>query len=108
MSDESGIHVERDGEVLVLTIDRPEVRNALHPAALFALTDALEAATDDGAIAAAVLTHTGEMGFSSGMDLNALRNRDPDVGPAVSRFEAVMTSPDRVPVIAAVAANAVG
>lgn len=107
-SAESGIHVERDGHVAVLTIDRPHVRNALHPAALFALADAIDAATADGGVAAAVLTHTGDHSFSSGMDLKALRHGDPDVRESVARFDAVLASPDRLPVIAAVAADAIG
>ena len=105
---ETGIHVERDGDVVVLTIDRPEVRNALHPAALFALATAIDDATADPAINAAVLTHTGDKSFSSGMDLRALRDRDPDVSAAVGRFDGVLGSPDRLPIVAAVAANAVG
>src|SRR5205823_6772171 len=69
---------------------------------------AIDAATADDEVAAAVLTHTGEHSFSSGMDLHALRHRDPDVGSAVGRFDAVMRSPERLPIIAAVAADAVG
>src|SRR4051794_29131711 len=68
---ESGIHIERDGDVVILVIDRPEVRNALDPTALLTLAQAVDDATADPGVSAAVLTHTGDLSFSSGMDLRA-------------------------------------
>lgn len=103
-----GIHIERDGRVLVLTIDRQEVRNALHPAALLVLADAIDEATTDPALSAAVITSAGDKSFSSGMDLNALRTGGAEVGEAVRRWDAAIRSPDRLPVVAAVTADAVG
>ncbi|WP_412062750.1 enoyl-CoA hydratase/isomerase family protein [Rubrivirga sp. IMCC45206] len=61
-----------DGPVLTLTLDRPEVRNALSADLVAALTDALaEAGRDDG-IRVVVLTGTGRA-FSAGADLTALQ-----------------------------------
>lgn len=60
---------ERDG-VLVLTIDRPHVRNAVDAATAEAIGTALERFDADDRLAVAVLTGAGG-GFSSGMDLGA-------------------------------------
>jgi methylglutaconyl-CoA hydratase len=62
----------RDGAVLTLTLDRPEVRNALDATLVGALRQSLaEAATDDG-IRVIVLTGSGTA-FSAGADLAALQ-----------------------------------
>jgi crotonobetainyl-CoA hydratase len=61
--------VERDGRVLVVTIDRPEVMNALHPAANRELADAFDAFAADPELWVAILTGAGERAFSAGNDL---------------------------------------
>jgi enoyl-CoA hydratase len=60
---------ERDG-VLVITIDRPEVRNAIDAVTAEAIGTALERFDVDGSLSVAVITGAGG-GFSSGMDLDA-------------------------------------
>ena len=67
----AGLLSERDDRVLVLTIDRPDVRNALDPATLDGIAAALTDAALDPSIGAAVLTGSGHDSFSSGMDLRA-------------------------------------
>ena len=108
MTLQAGIDIAHDGTVMVLTIDRQEVRNALDPPALLAMAAAIDDATADPATTAAVITSAGDRSFSSGMDLRALRGGGPEVGEAVRRWDGVIRSPDRLPVVAAVAANAVG
>jgi enoyl-CoA hydratase len=68
---------ERHGAVLVLTLNRPEARNAFSPEMLSRLEDAwVEAEADDG-VRAVVLT--GAAGhFSAGADLKLLYGRRPD------------------------------
>lgn len=62
---------ERRGRVEVLTINRPEARNAINLAVARALSDALdELETDDGC-AVVVLTGADDKAFSAGMDLKA-------------------------------------
>ena len=57
-------------EILTLTIDRPERKNALDPELLTALADAL---LIDGARASAVILRgAGTQAFSSGYDLSLL------------------------------------
>jgi enoyl-CoA hydratase/carnithine racemase len=100
--------VDQADAVVVFTIDRPEVRNALDPATLWALADAIDAATADDGTRAAVLTGTGSICFSAGMDLRAVRSDAQAAGEAVRRFHASMHSYNRLPIVAAVRRMAVG
>ena len=68
---DSALHIHNDGGVLVLTLDRPEKRNALNAAVMVELTEALEAAATDRACRVVVLTGAGEA-FCAGMDLEHL------------------------------------
>lgn len=66
--------VQREGATLVLTLNRPEARNALSLPMLVGLYDAwLEADADDG-VRSVVLTGAGGS-FCAGMDLKALAGR---------------------------------
>jgi enoyl-CoA hydratase len=69
MSDEL-LH-ERDGFVLVLTINRPEARNAMNPALINGLSEALKQAADDDGVRVVVITGAGDKAFCAGMDLRA-------------------------------------
>ena len=62
---------ERRGHVELLTINRPEVRNAINRATAVALGDALDAAEADDEVWVVVLTGAGDKAFSAGMDLKA-------------------------------------
>lgn len=66
-----GIRVERDAAVVTVVLDRPDALNALTPAMLEALGDALERAADDAGVRVVVLTGEGRA-FSAGVDLKAL------------------------------------
>ena len=61
---------ERRGAVLILTLNRPERRNALSPALFAQLLDALVAADKDPGVRVVVITGNGSA-FCSGMDLKA-------------------------------------
>lgn len=65
------VEVERVGAVTVITINRPERRNALDPAAMSGIGRALVAAEQDDAVRCVVLTGAGEKAFCAGMDLKA-------------------------------------
>jgi enoyl-CoA hydratase len=69
MADE--ILQERRGHVELLTINRPEARNAINRATAEALDAALTAAEADDAVWVIVLTAAGDKAFSAGMDLKA-------------------------------------
>jgi len=62
---------ERRGHVEVLTINRPEARNAINRATAVALGDALDDCEKDDDVWVVVLTATGDKAFSAGMDLKA-------------------------------------
>ena len=56
---------------LVLTIDRPDRRNAMNAEVIEALQQALDGARTDGTIRAIVLTGAGDEAFCAGADLTA-------------------------------------
>ncbi len=60
---------ERDGRLLVVTITRPEVLNALHPAANAELCAVFDDFAADPELWVAILTGTGDRAFSAGNDL---------------------------------------
>lgn len=62
-----GVHVDVEGAVLRLRLDRPAQRNALDRATVRTMVDALEAAAIDDSLRAVFLTSTGEH-FCSGAD----------------------------------------
>jgi enoyl-CoA hydratase/carnithine racemase len=63
------ILIENRKEVRVLTLNRPEKRNALNSALTQGLLDALRAADADASVRAVVLTGAGP-GFCAGADLS--------------------------------------
>jgi enoyl-CoA hydratase/carnithine racemase len=67
MADE--LLTERRGDVLFLTLNRPEVHNALNASMTEALVAAFEGASLDDTLRAVVLTSSGERTFCSGADL---------------------------------------
>ena len=64
------IRAERDGDVLVLTLDRPERANSLTAAMLSDLIAQVRSARD---LRLLILTGTGERAFSAGADLDEAR-----------------------------------
>jgi enoyl-CoA hydratase len=56
-------------EIAIITMNRPEARNALNPELAVRLIDALNRVRDDSTIRVAILTATGDRAFSSGGDL---------------------------------------
>jgi len=68
--------VEREGPVTVVTIDRPERRNAVDGPTAAALADAFRAFDDDPGASVAVLTGAGGA-FCAGADLKAIATGEP-------------------------------
>jgi enoyl-CoA hydratase/carnithine racemase len=63
------VRVEREGALTIITIDRPEVMNALHPPAQEELSAALDAFAADPSQWVAILTGAGNRAFCAGNDL---------------------------------------
>ena len=73
---------QRRGQVEIVTINRPEARNAINGAVSVGIGDALEELAADDGVSAVVLTGAGDKAFSAGMDLKAFASGE---GAAVTR-----------------------
>jgi enoyl-CoA hydratase/carnithine racemase len=69
MSDRQFCRVEREGPLTIVTINRPEVMNAVHPPANFELAEVFDAFAADPEQWVAIITGAGERAFSAGNDL---------------------------------------
>lgn len=67
-----GAIAERRGNIFVITINRPEARNAVNGAVSIGVGDALQQAQDDPDIWAVVITGAGDKSFCAGADLKAI------------------------------------
>ncbi len=67
---------ERRGNVMVITINRPEARNAVNGAVSIGVGDALEEAQHDPDVRAVVITGAGDKSFCAGADLKAIARRE--------------------------------
>jgi len=102
------IIADRLGDVVVITIDRQHVRNALDLATLHEMAEILSKSSAEG-VRAVVITGAGTVSFSSGMDLRALHDTSQlEAREAVTAFDAAMNDEARVPLIAAVNGSAAG
>jgi len=100
------VRTEIRGYVLVITIDRPEARNAIDLATSVAIAGALETLDADPQLRVGVLTGAGG-NFCAGMDLKAFaRGESPLV--AGRGFAGLVGAPPRTPLIAAVEGYALG
>jgi enoyl-CoA hydratase/carnithine racemase len=79
----------RNDAVLVLTLDRPQARNALSEAMIAALTAAIDAAGRDARVRAVVLAANGPA-FSAGHDLKELTARRSDADRGRAYFKQIM------------------
>jgi 2-(1,2-epoxy-1,2-dihydrophenyl)acetyl-CoA isomerase len=105
----SEVEVSREGAVLTITLNRPDVLNAINRAMHEGLRDALKQARADD-VRAVVLTGAGR-GFCVGQDLTEFREAPADIAERLRRFyhpnvEAIRTL--EKPVIAAVNGAAAG
>lgn len=71
-TEQPGALTERRGNVLLITINRPDARNAVNMAVSVGVGDALQAAQDDPDIRAVVITGSGDKSFCAGADLKAI------------------------------------
>ncbi len=91
---------ERRGEVLLITLNRPEVRNAVNAAVAAGVAGALEELDADEALSVGVLTGAGGF-FCAGMDLGAfVKGESPWFGDR--GFAGIAQRASRKPLIAAI------
>lgn len=101
------VHLEVDGPVAIVTIDRPEVRNAIDRPTAEAISEAWDEVDGRVEIRAAVLTGSGGF-FSAGMDLKAFSaTKERPISEARGAF-GIVEKPPRTPVVAAVEGRALG
>jgi len=73
----------RDG-ILVITIDRAKVLNALNAQTVREIGEAFDAAREDESVKAVILTGAGEKAFVAGADINELAQATPMSGKATA------------------------
>jgi len=99
----SGVTTERDGRLVVITLDRPQKLNAVDEA----LSDALAAALEEARDAGAVLLRGAGRAFCAGADLDAVGTRDEAwIDRVAALHEALRHAP--APVVACVHGYALG
>lgn len=95
--------------VALLTIDRPEARNALSFALLAELADELQRLDRDGRTRVAILTGDGDRAFAAGADILELADQTPERLRAEGNFNAWdRLGAIEIPLIAAVRGFALG
>ena len=111
------IRYERsDDGIAKITIDRPQVRNAVRPQTIVEIADALTRAREDTSVGVIVLTGEGELAFCSGGDQNGRGDTgyltEPGKEGAVGRFHVtdlhVQIRRLPKPVVAMIAGYAIG
>jgi enoyl-CoA hydratase len=98
------IRTERHGPAFLVTIDRPERRNAIDGPTARRLHEAFEAFEADDDVAVMVLTGAGDDAFCAGADLKSLDTLDPDAPGGPLGFTRLQASK---PTIAAISGYAV-
>jgi enoyl-CoA hydratase len=97
--------VERDGRIQIITLNRPEARNAVNRGLAEGIADALDALDADDDLSVGVLSGAGS-GFCAGMDLKAfVQGEVPYVGDR--GFAGITQRSARKPLIAAIEGFAV-
>src|SRR5712691_9609624 len=100
----------RDG-LLILTIDRPKVLNALNAATVEEIYHVFAAARSDETVKAVIVTGGGEKAFVAGADITELAQKTPVTGKETSeRGQEILSFIERFPkvVIAAINGFALG
>jgi enoyl-CoA hydratase len=98
---------ERQGHIEILTINRPEARNAINGAVSKALSAAFDELTEDADAWVVILTGSGDKAFSAGMDLKAFAAGEAgDIIGASGGFAGIAQRDFPKPLIAAVNGSA--
>jgi enoyl-CoA hydratase len=105
------VRTENKDGILIITVDRPKVLNALNAETVAEIGQAFDAARDDDSVKAVILTGGGEKAFVAGADIRELAEMTPVTGKEIAQkgqrvFRAIERFPK--PVIAAVNGFALG
>ncbi|MDN5347606.1 MAG: enoyl-CoA hydratase [Clostridia bacterium] len=102
---------EKEGNIAILTFNRPEARNALSNAMVEELEQALTLIEADKELRALIITGAGDKAFMAGADIKELVDRDFKLGrEQTKRRQEIMNRLEKlpIPVIAAVNGYALG
>jgi enoyl-CoA hydratase len=105
------VRTENKDGVLVITIDRPKVLNALNAQTVDEIRQAFVAARDDDSVKCVILTGAGDKAFVAGADIKELALMTPITGKQIAeRGQRTLLSIERLPkpVIAAINGFALG
>lgn len=109
---DGAVRAELRGHVLLVTIDRPEARNAVNRAVTIGIGDALEIADQRSDIWVVIITGAGDRAFCAGADLKAAAagelGVDSDERRAAWGFAGFVSHHVSTPIIAAVNGFALG
>jgi enoyl-CoA hydratase/carnithine racemase len=98
---------ERRGNVEILTINRPDARNAINGAVSRAMGSIMDELTDDADCWVVIVTGSGDKAFSAGMDLKAFSSGEGgDIIGAKGGFAGLTQREFKKPIIAAVNGSA--
>jgi enoyl-CoA hydratase/carnithine racemase len=98
---------ERRGHVEILTINRPEARNAINGAVSRAMSQIMDELADDAECWVVIVTGSGDKAFSAGMDLKAFSSGEGgDIIGASGGFAGLTMRDFPKPIIAAVNGSA--
>lgn len=104
--------IERRGHVMVVTLNRPEARNAINQAVWIGVGDALAAAEREVEVRAIIVTGAGDQSFCAGADLKALSRGEKIVPDEPEKlawgFAGIVSYAISKPLIAAVNGAALG
>jgi enoyl-CoA hydratase len=111
MSEYKYLQVEQSDGIAVVTINRPDKRNALNSATITEIRSAFQMLREDHGVRGVILTGAGDKAFIAGADVAELSRMTPLSGVEVSRagqdtLRSIETMP--VPVIAAINGFALG
>ena len=102
------VQVQRDGDVLAITLSRPDRRNAITVAMYAALAEAIESAANDASLRLITLRGEGQ-DFTAGNDLGDFLAEMPRNASDIPVWRLLRAlARNEVPIVAAVHGNAVG
>jgi enoyl-CoA hydratase len=110
MSEENVVQYETRGHVAIVTINRPEKRNALDGQVRCAFLGAIERARRDEKVRCVIVTGAGEKAFVAGADIGEFEGRTPVDQWRVMKAPTIFDALERLPkpVIAAVGGYCLG